>query len=200
MTEQQKAERRTVIANNKAWDSATTVRRDWLRSFLARKAAPAEGARWVAQMLAQGSHEMRKAMQSDHQLAVDLLGLPQPDRGHARTATHVIAAHAMNATPARATTLTVAMLIGALEDGTDRHTWRSPTPDQIAYFRQLQAWRYPLSDVEQLVLSPAHAEEPGQRDPADTNANCDGAGESTDAAGTAAAEPVPATGDPDLAA
>ncbi len=34
MTEEQKAERRTVIANNKAWDSATTVRRDWLRTFL----------------------------------------------------------------------------------------------------------------------------------------------------------------------
>jgi ParB family chromosome partitioning protein len=40
MTEEQKTHRREVIANNKAWDSATTVRRDWLRTFLARQAAP----------------------------------------------------------------------------------------------------------------------------------------------------------------
>ena len=200
MTEEQKAERHMVIANNKAWDSATTVRRDWLRTFLARKAAPAEGARWVAQMLAQGSHEMRRAMQSDHQLASDLLGLQQPDRGCARTETHVIAANAVGASTARATTLTVAMLIGALEDGTDRHTWRCPTRDQIAYFRQLQAWNYPLSDVEHLVITPAHAEEPSQPDPADNDATCDGAGKTTDVAGTEEAEPVPTTDDPDLAA
>ncbi len=89
------------------------------------------------------------------------------------------------------------MLIGALEDGTDRHTWRSPTPEQIAYFHQLQAWHYPLSDVEQLVISTAHAEEPG---PAATEATCADTGQTIDAAGTEGAEPVPTTGDPELAA
>lgn len=197
MSEEQKAERRTVIANNKAWDSATTVRRDWLRSFLARKTAPAEGARWIAQMLAQGSHDLRKAMQSDHQLAVDLLGLHQPDRGYARTATHVIAAHATNASPARATTLTVAMLIGALEDGTDRHTWRSPTPDQIAYFRRLQAWNYPLSDVELLVIT---TDEPSHPDTPAVDSACDDAGASTEASETEQIDPVIETGVQDLVA
>jgi ParB family chromosome partitioning protein len=33
-------ERRSVIDNNKAWASAETVRRDWLRTFLTRKNPP----------------------------------------------------------------------------------------------------------------------------------------------------------------
>ncbi|HEX4100422.1 MAG TPA: hypothetical protein VHY21_07720 [Pseudonocardiaceae bacterium] len=48
MTEEQKAARREIVANNKAWDSATTVRRAWLTTFFARKTAPPEAARWIA--------------------------------------------------------------------------------------------------------------------------------------------------------
>ncbi len=57
------------------------------------------------------------------------------------------------------------MLVGALEMGTDRHAWRSPTRDQVAYFRQLQRWNYPLSDVEMLVLKPTEADEPNSVEP-----------------------------------
>ena len=168
MTEEQKAARREIVANNKAWDSATTVRRAWLTTFFARKTAPPDGARWIAATLAQGSHDVRKAMESDHSLAIELLGLA-PHRGYAsgyrRTQTHAIATAAAKASPARATTLTVALLVGALEKGTDRHAWRSPTGDQIAYFRQLQRWNYPLSDVELLVLQPADDVEPNPVEP-----------------------------------
>ncbi len=160
MTDEQKAQRREIVANNKAWDSATTVRRAWLTALFARKTAPFDGARWIAETLAQGNHEVRKAMESDHPVALELLGLTHPHRGYGRTQTHVIAAAAAKASPTRATTLTVAMLAGALEKGLDRHTWRSPTPDQVAYFRQLQRWNYPLSDVEMLVLKPTDASEP----------------------------------------
>lgn len=165
MTEEQKAQRREIVANNKAWDSATTVRRAWLATLLARKTAPADGARWIAETLAESGHDVRKAMESDHPVALELLGLTQPDRGYGRTQTHVIAAAAAQASPARATTLTVAMLAGALEKGLDRHTWRSPTSDQVAYFRQLQRWNYPLSDVEMLVLQPTDADEPNPLEP-----------------------------------
>ena len=61
MTEEQKAERREVVANNKAWDSATTVRRTWLTTFFARKTAPPDGARWIAETLAEGNRDVRKA-------------------------------------------------------------------------------------------------------------------------------------------
>ena len=37
MTAEAKAERRAVIANNKAWDAARPVRRQWLIAALARR-------------------------------------------------------------------------------------------------------------------------------------------------------------------
>lgn len=52
MTEQEReaarAERRDMIDANKAWDSATTVRRNWLRTYLARKTAPKGTAGYLA--------------------------------------------------------------------------------------------------------------------------------------------------------
>jgi ParB family chromosome partitioning protein len=201
MTDEQKAARREIVVNNKAWDSATTVRRAWLTTFLARKTAPPEAARWIAQTLAQDGHDVRKAMESDHSVALELLGLPL-HRGYAsgyrRTQSHAIAAAAAKASPARATTLTVAILVGALEKGTDRHAWRSPTGDQIAYFRQLQHWNYPLSDVEMLVLQPTDTANPNPVEPGP-----DEEAEPADQEPEAADEEPEAAGevdDPDIAA
>ena len=50
--------------------------------------------------------------------------------------------------------VSLAVLLGAYEDGTSRNSWRSPTSDTVAYFTALHAWGYPLSDVESLVLDP----------------------------------------------
>ncbi|MGH3985532.1 MAG: hypothetical protein ACRDST_23330 [Pseudonocardiaceae bacterium] len=47
----------------------------WLRKFLARQAAPKDAARWIAQTLAHGGHDLRKSMESDHPVALELLGL-----------------------------------------------------------------------------------------------------------------------------
>ena len=175
MTEEQKAQRREVIANNKAWDSATTVRRDWLRSFLARQSAPKDAARWIAQTLAQGGYDVRKALEFHHPLAVELLGLKPTNRVYPRAERHVIAAAAVKSSPGRASMLTVAMLLAALEAGTDRHTWRRPTDDQIAYFQQLRSWGYALSDVEMLVLA-AERPDPDRSDTptADPTAHLEG--------------------------
>ena len=38
--EKAREERRTVIANNKAWKAATTVRREWLAGLLTRRLHP----------------------------------------------------------------------------------------------------------------------------------------------------------------
>lgn len=153
MTEEQKAQRREVIANNKAWDSATTVRRDWLRTFFARSTAPKDAARWITTTLAQGGYDLRKAMEFHHPLALELLGLTCTSRVSLRREGHAIAAAAATASPGRASVLAVAMLLSALEAGTDRYTWRRPTEEQVAYFQQLRDWGYSLSDVEMLVLS-----------------------------------------------
>jgi ParB family chromosome partitioning protein len=187
MTEEQKAQRREVIANNKAWDSATIVRRDWLRSFLARQSAPKDAARWIAQTLAQGGYDVRKALEFHHPLAVELLGLKPSNRVYARAERHVIAAAAVKASPGRANMLTVAMLLAALEAGTDRHTWRRPTEEQIAYFHQLRSWGYTFSDVEMLILAAGQPD----LDESDTPAeDADRAGH-PESDGSAAAEGCP---------
>jgi ParB family chromosome partitioning protein len=163
MSEAEKAQRRRVIANNKAWDSATTVRRDWLRHFLGRKSAPKDAAQFIALTLGTGSHDIRKAMESGHPTACTLLGLPtaQPYSGKPGP----LAEAAEGATATRATMLSLAVLLGGFEDGTSRNSWRNPTPDTRHYLRALHTWGYPLSDVEQLVLTPeGHATDQDDED------------------------------------
>lgn len=155
MTEEQKAERRTVIANGKAWDSATKVRRAWLETF-ARKTPPKDATQWRTRMEAEGSPALQAALEKDHPLAVELLGL-EPKQGrsrYTRTVSHPIADAAGTASKARAEMLTLIMLLAAIEDTTDRRrTWENPTPEQQAYITQLASWGYPLATVEQLVIS-----------------------------------------------
>jgi ParB family chromosome partitioning protein len=156
MTEQDKAARREVIANNKAWESAEVVRRKWLRTFLSRKAAPKDAPQWITATLACCSHDVRRAMEDGHPMALELLGLTAdqtwtPYSGRS----HPVADAAEKATPARATMLTLALLLAGLEATTGRHTWRAPiSSTHRSYFAALARWGCPLSDVEQIVVQP----------------------------------------------
>ena len=47
----ERAERRRVIAGNKAWDAARVVRGEWVAGLLARKSAPADGVLFVLRAL-----------------------------------------------------------------------------------------------------------------------------------------------------
>lgn len=149
--EQAKAERRRVIANNKDWDSAATVRREWLRTFLARRSAPRNAWPHIATTLAHAGHDLRRAMESGHPTACELLGLTLVGSVYAGRS-NPIEALAATAAPARATLLTLAVLLGAAEDATGRQTWRNPSPESRTYFAALRDWGYPLSPVEQLAL------------------------------------------------
>jgi ParB family chromosome partitioning protein len=153
MTDEQKAERKEVVANNKAWRSAETVRRDWVRNFLKRKGAPKDGVRWALITLAEGSHAVRKAMESDHELAIDLLGMPKLDvPAYYRRTAHPITAAAEHANAARSTTMLVGLVIAALDKSTGTHTWRNPSKVDKSYLGQLAKWGYPLSDIERMVV------------------------------------------------
>jgi hypothetical protein len=153
MSEEEKAERRRVVANNKDWGSATTVRKEWLTGFLARKSAPKDAARYIAATLARGGHDVRKAMENAHPTACELLGLDPPAGCYSGKPNPI--SIALETAPAgRATVITLAVLLGAAEDGTGRSSWRTPTCDTRAYFSALAAWGYPLCPVEQLVCNP----------------------------------------------
>jgi ParB family transcriptional regulator, chromosome partitioning protein len=147
-------QRREVIASNKAWASATTVRRAWLHRFLTRKHPPKDAPQWIAATLAAGSHDLRRAMEDRHRLAAHLLN-PHNDEQQTspRHTAHAIADAARTANPARATTLTLAILLAALEAGIGKDTWRHPTRASADYLRTLHTWGYQLSDLETHVAT-----------------------------------------------
>jgi ParB family transcriptional regulator, chromosome partitioning protein len=164
MTDEQKADRRAVIANNKAWDSATTVRRRWLTTFLTRKTPPKDAPQWIAAALAGHGNEIHNGMQGRHPLALDLLGMTAADQWRPYSGqTHPVAGAATKASPGRATMLTLGLLLGGLEQLMNRDTWRRPGHTARAYLTALNAWGYPLSEVEQLVTAqdPTAAKEAG---------------------------------------
>jgi ParB family chromosome partitioning protein len=150
MTDEQKAERRELIANNKAWTSAEKVRRAWLATFLARKRLPIDALAFAATALATCGSEVGRAVTDQHETACSLLGENQPSYGQPHPLAKVIAAN-----PAKATHVTVALGLGALEAATSKTTWRTPTQAATGYFQALTGWGYTPSHVEQIVLDAA---------------------------------------------
>lgn len=166
-TEQQKRERRDLIANNKAWPSAEVVRRQWLTAFLARKTTPKDALLFVATVAAQHPDRLATALSTHQEVAASLLGgTYEWGRKHPLAAL-------IEANPAKATTALLAVALGALEQATGKNTWRFPSTADVTYFTALKTWGYTLSDVENLVLGikpEPVPDEPGDQEP-DTEAD-----------------------------
>jgi ParB family chromosome partitioning protein len=175
MSEQKKAERREVIANNRAWASAQTVRRSWLRTFLARRTPPKDGPQWIAATLASSTHEVRRAMEGGHTLACQLLGVKVDGWTAWDGGPHPIEQLATAATPARAGMLTLGLLLAGIESTLDRYSWRSPTRTTRSYLSALERWGYSLSDVERLTATEPQSQD-GQRGQGATGSGTDGSG------------------------
>lgn len=151
MTDEQKAERRTLIANNKAWASAETVRREWVATFLTRKTLPKDAAVVIAKGLTIHRQAVSLATSHGNPLAHELLSI---ERGGYYEADKLAAIVEQN--PAKATHIALAIVLAAAaEDVTGKHTWRSPGAADRAYFTQLAAWGYALSEVEEIVTAVA---------------------------------------------
>lgn len=155
MTDEQKAERRELIANNKAWASAETVRREWLTAFLGRKSLPKDAGLFVARGLTSNRTTVADAMSRGNSLAHTLLGV-EHDGG--MWSGDKLAA-LVDANPGKASVVTLAVVLAGIESHTSKDTWRHPTRDMSAYFGQLTAWGYAVSEVEQIVIDHATAAE-----------------------------------------
>ena len=153
MTEDEKAERKVLIANNKAWKSAETVRRAWLAGLVNRKTLPKDTARFIARGVTEFAADLARGVQNGNTLAHEFFNV---DRGSSYYAPDKLAG-IVEATPTKANHVSLAVVLGAIEGGTSVQTWRSPDRDAAAYFAQIAAWGYPLSEVEQLVID-KHAE------------------------------------------
>lgn len=149
MNDEQRAERRELISNNKAWDSAEVVRREWLATIVRKAKLPTDAARFVAVGLTTFSSDVQRGMQESSKLAHTLLGIEQKNTGYYATDS---AGDWVTAHPTKAQHATLAVILGGIESGTHRGTWRNPDKNDAAYFRQLAAWGYTLSEVEQAVI------------------------------------------------
>lgn len=131
MSEEAKAERRRVVENNKAWESAEKVRREWLAQWTPGTTAPAGVERFIAEAVA--NRESAEDVPYDQRPA--------------------LAAKVATASPRAALRLTAALLAIAWDAKTGRHTWRNPSEKDRRYMDALVQWGYQPSDVEKLVLA-----------------------------------------------
>ena len=144
MTDEQKAERKELIANNKEWDAAETVRREWLTQFLARKTAPKDAQTVIADALTTARWKIADGLTRGSSTAKTLLGITDSHRGE-DIADH-LAAH-----PNRAVQVTLAVILGGIEQNTSRQTWRAPSADTAWYLNTLADWGYTLCPVERIA-------------------------------------------------
>ncbi len=160
MTDEQKTARKELIANNKAWVSAEVVRREWLAGFLGRKTLPKDAAHFVATALTAHRSTIASALSGGNRLAATLLGLDAQDSEWGQSPIDPVA----EAQPGRAGHVTLAVVLAGIEVSTGKHTWRQPSRTARAYFAQIAAWGYPLSEVEQIVIGTDEVDEPSDSD------------------------------------
>lgn len=149
MTDDEKAERRHVIANNKAWDAATPVRLEHVRRLLARKTPPAGTLRYVITETMASPDTLGRG---DDTTLAELTGTTAEGPSYARP----VAARLVNDATDKALPLVLlAQWAAALESGLGRHTWRSPNPRAARWLTWLAATGYELADIEQHVIDHA---------------------------------------------
>ena len=163
MSEEQKAERKTLIANNKAWDSAETVRRGWLsESFLTRTNPPKGAETFLALAVAHGEHT-----EDSNQTYADLTRQGDEDGPSFQRywgVTQKIEAKADAAPPRQVLMLALALLVCEWESTTSRNTWRHPSDRDRRYLTALIEWGYKPSDVERLIVAQPESTEPLRAD------------------------------------
>jgi ParB family chromosome partitioning protein len=157
MSEEQKAQRRTLIANNKAWDAAEKVRRAWIAdALLTRTSAPKDAEAFLARAVVHGEHT-----QDGNRLYTTLTtGRDDDDYSYNYEATQRLIDRADAATPRQALMLALALLVCEWESGTSRNTWRHPSERDRRYLTALIQWGYQPSEVEQLILTPGGSDLP----------------------------------------
>lgn len=148
MNEEQKAERRTLIANNKAMESATIVRRDWVKTLLGRKTAP-KGWQYFTVLSLTSFYDVGRSY--DGKVAAEMIGVKAEKEntgwGYDPFKDHV-ATHAT-----RPEFALLAMVIASFEKQIAKDAWRNPSHAAKHYLAQLLEWGYTPSDVEKIITT-----------------------------------------------
>lgn len=148
--EANRAERRTVILNNKAWDSAETVRRDWLATFRTRKTPPDAAEELITAAILLADCNLSRAMTGNHQLLRGWLGLePRTWQAPDQLPGYLCEVR----TPKRQVMLALAAVLAAWEEGLSRESWRRPDRWNARVLTGITSWGYQASPVESLMIT-----------------------------------------------
>ncbi|MEV0734190.1 ParB N-terminal domain-containing protein [Polymorphospora sp. NPDC050346] len=142
MTEEDKAERRKVIENNKQMDAANAVRRDWLAGLLAAKTPPKGTSKLIAQVLTDG-HTLDTWIRNGRPMLDDLLN-PSKRKGTKRVPAKL--------SDARYTVISLTAVAAAFESAIDRTTWRTPTETLATWLQWCVLNGFQIGPVEQLII------------------------------------------------
>ncbi|CAD6016214.1 ParB/RepB/Spo0J family partition protein [Agreia sp. COWG] len=162
--EANRQERRRLIANNKAWDTATTVRVNWLITLMNRKKLPTDAAAFVAVTLTRHAYEV---INNGAHGAEKLIGIEGSYGNRDAMATLV------EATPNKAGHVNLAVALAARENHTSRDSWRHPNTTDRDYLLQVEKWGHHLTAVERIAA--------GYPEPTDEAATTDDESVETDA-------------------
>ncbi|MCG5466712.1 ParB N-terminal domain-containing protein [Micromonospora sp. MED01] len=146
MTEQEKAERRLVIGNNKAMEIANTVRREWLATFLTAKTPPKGTAKLIAEMLADSGYILSTWVNGGRKMLDDLLS---PGKAK-RPGTKRVPARGVS--DGRYSVISLAAIAAANESGITRSSWRAPDPAVGKWLQWCVANGFQVGEVEQLII------------------------------------------------
>lgn len=147
MTEEQKAERKTLIANNKAMESAGVVRREFVKNLLARKQAPKGWQYFTVHAI---THHPETASGYQGEVAADMIGAKPEDKA-GRWGWNPLRDHVANTT-ARPEFSLIALICAGYEKTIAKDSWRSPHQSHRDYLNQLVTWGYTASETEQIII------------------------------------------------
>jgi ParB family chromosome partitioning protein len=146
MTDEQKAERKTLIENNRAMVSAATVRREFVKSLLARKQAPKGWQYFTVHAI---THHAETASGYDGKVAAEMVGAKVEESN--AWAWNPLRDHVAKTT-ARPEFSLIALVCAGYEKTIAKDSWRSPSQTHRDYLNQLVVWGYTASETEQIIL------------------------------------------------
>ncbi|MEU1811719.1 ParB/RepB/Spo0J family partition protein [Micromonospora aurantiaca (nom. illeg.)] len=146
MTEQEKAERRLVIENNKAMEVANTVRREWLTTFLTAKTPPKGTAKLIAEMLADSGYILSTWINGGRKMLDELLSPGKTKRPGTKRVP------ARGVSDGRYSVISLAAIAAANESAITRSSWRAPDPAVAKWLQWCVSNGFQVGDVEQLII------------------------------------------------
>ncbi|MBT2565084.1 ParB/RepB/Spo0J family partition protein [Arthrobacter sp. ISL-85] len=146
MTDEQKAERKSLIENNKAMLSAQVVRRDFVTGLLAKKQAPKGWQYFAVHAI---THHPETAIGYDGKVAAGMVGAKVEESN--AWAWNPLRDHVAKST-ARPEFSLLALVCAGYEKTIAKDSWRSPSQANRDYLNQLVTWGYTVSEVEKIIL------------------------------------------------